>query len=101
MKKQLDIRVDNLVKAIDSRGGDGAKLDFPLRVELLKLKSEIAGLNLPEEVINFVAEKIDSNIGDLEDFSTELVVRATTQRKSIDPDFTRRFYESKKKEIRK
>ena len=101
MKKQLETRIDNLVKAIDSRGGDEAKLDFPLRVELLRLKSEIAGLNLPSEVINFVAQKVDTSLVELEDFSTELIARATSQRKSIDTNFTRRFYESKKREIKK
>jgi chromosomal replication initiation ATPase DnaA len=100
MKTQLDSRVDNLIKAIDEKGGDRAKLDFPLRTELLKLKSEIAGLNLPEEVINFVARKVDSNVRDLENFSTDLIAHAVSQRKPIDTRLVRRFYESKKKKSR-
>lgn len=101
MKTQLDSRIDNLVKVIDSRGGDKAKLDLFLRKELLKLKSEVAGLKLPAEVINFVAQKIDSSVNDLEDFSTDLVAYSASQRKPIDVNLTRRFYALKKKRINK
>lgn len=97
MEKKLDKRLDSLIKVIDQKGGDKARLDFPLRVELLKLKSEIAGLKLPSEVVNFVAQKIDSNVGELENFSTDLVAYAVSQRKVIDQNLVRRFYASKKK----
>lgn len=101
MKPSLESRIDNLLKVIETQGGERAHLDFFLRTELLKLKAEIAGLNLPEEVINFVAEKVNSNVRDLENTSTDLIAYAVKKRKSIDLELARRFLASRKKRIRK
>ncbi|MCM8783824.1 MAG: DnaA/Hda family protein [Candidatus Omnitrophica bacterium] len=96
----LESRIDNLLKVIDTQGGDRAKLDFSLRTELLKLKTEIAGLELPSEVINFIAEKVDSNVRVLEETSTDLIAYAVTRRKPIDLSLAQRFFARRKKKNR-
>ncbi|MCM8779134.1 MAG: DnaA/Hda family protein [Candidatus Omnitrophica bacterium] len=97
MKASLESRVDNLLRVIDAQGGDRAKLDLFLRKELLKLKAEIARLNLPAEVIDFVAQKVDSNVRDLEEVSTDLIAYAVAKRKPIDLHLTRKFFASRVK----
>ncbi|MCM8766137.1 MAG: DnaA/Hda family protein [Candidatus Omnitrophica bacterium] len=104
MKASLESRIDNLLRTIDTQGGERAKLDFFLRKELLKLKAEIAGLNLPSEVIDFVARKVDSNVRDLEETSTDLIAYAVARKSPIDLDLTQRFFASrtrKKKSLRR
>jgi len=101
MKTSLESRIDSLLRVIDAQGGEKAKLDFVLRTELLKLKAEIAGLNLPPEVINFVAEKVDANVRELEEISTDLIAYATFHRKPIDLNLARRFLSRRKKKISK
>lgn len=97
MKDSLESRIDNLLRVIDAQGGDKAKLNLFLRIELLKLKAEIAGLNLPQEVIDFVAKKVDSNVRDLEEISTDLIAYAVKRKKPIDLKLTRQFFTSRRK----
>lgn len=97
MKTTLESRIDNLLKVIDTQGGDKAKLDVFLRKELLRLKTEITGLRMPQEVIDFIAEKIDSNVKDLEEFSTDLIAHAVTRRKPLDLNLARSFFAKRRR----
>jgi len=58
--------------------------DFETRVAILKLKAEEEDINLPEEVINFIASKIKKNIRQLESCLMRIAVFSSFYKKEID-----------------
>ena len=76
---------DRLVSRFQS--GLVAKMDppsFETRVEILKCKARIRGVELPTEVATLVAGQIDSNIRELEGAITKLQMTSIVERRPID-----------------
>jgi chromosomal replication initiator protein len=57
--------------------------DFETRVAILKTKAEQSKAFVPNTVLNLIAEKINSNIRELEGALTRLLASASLQKKSI------------------
>lgn len=57
--------------------------DFPTRVEILRKKSYAQGIDIPEEVIQYVANTVVSNVRELEGALISLVAQSTLARKDI------------------
>lgn len=62
---------------------DIAPPDFELRVAILQKKAELEGITLPDEVIYFIADKVQSNIRALEGALTRLVTYASLYQERI------------------
>ena len=64
-----------------------AKIDPPCyetRVEILKSKARLRGLELPDDVACYIAERINANIRELEGAITTLQIRASLDARPID-----------------
>lgn len=61
-----------------------SKPDFETRVAILRAKAKVRGIELPPEVIEYVANKIDSNARELEGALTTIQGHGTLQNKPID-----------------
>jgi chromosomal replication initiator protein len=57
---------------------------FETRVAIIKAKAKIRGLNLPDDVIAYIANKIESNARELEGAITTIQGHAALQNRSID-----------------
>jgi len=57
--------------------------DFETRIAILRKKGQSENLNVPDEVIDFIAEKIPSNIRQLEGALTKLVAFSTFTKKEL------------------
>ncbi|HAJ33128.1 MAG TPA: chromosomal replication initiator protein DnaA [Candidatus Atribacteria bacterium] len=57
--------------------------DFETRIAILRKKAQSENLNVPAEVIDFIAEKIPSNIRQLEGALTKLVAFSTFTKKEL------------------
>ncbi len=57
--------------------------DFETRIAILRKKAQAENLNVPAEAINFIAEKIPSNIRQLEGALTKLVAFSTFTKKEL------------------
>ena len=57
--------------------------DLETRIAILRKKAQAENLNIPGEVINFIAEKIPSNIRQLEGALTKLVAFSTLTKKEL------------------
>ena len=57
--------------------------DFETRIAILRKKAQTENLNVPAEVIDFIAEKISSNIRQLEGALTKLVAFSTFNKKEL------------------
>ena len=57
--------------------------DFETRIAILRKKAQAENLNVPAEVINFIADKISSNIRQLEGALTKLVAFSTFNKKEL------------------
>lgn len=101
-KKQIIISSDKPPKEIDdleerlcSRFLWGLPVDiqspnYETRVAILKKKIEIDNINnVPDDVINFVAENVNSNIRELEGALTKIVAYSKLSSQEITLDFTR------------
>ncbi len=62
---------------------------YETRVEILKQKAKIRGLELPDDVACYVASKIDSNIRELEGAVTKLQVLSSVEKRPIDMGIAR------------
>jgi len=62
--------------------------DFETRVAILRRKATLESFHLPEDVANLLAEKITSNVRELEGALTRLHAVSTLQKTPIDVDFT-------------
>lgn len=61
-----------------------SKPDFETRVAILRAKAKVRGIELPPEVIEYVANKIDSNARELEGALTTIQGHGSLQNKPID-----------------
>jgi chromosomal replication initiator protein len=62
---------------------------YNTRLEILKSKSVREGVEIPEEVLSFVAKKVKTNIRELEGTLFSLIASATFDRKEITLDLAR------------
>ncbi len=72
--------------------GLSAELQMPsynTRLEILKSKSAIEGVDIPEEVLSFIAKKVKTNIRELEGTLFSLIASATFDRKEINLELAR------------
>lgn len=58
--------------------------DYETRVEIVKAKARIRGLDLPDDVACFIAERIKSNIRELEGAVTKLQIQSKVEGRPID-----------------
>lgn len=68
------------------------KIDPPCRetrVEILKTKARLRGITLPDDVAMYIAERIDSNIRELEGAIGKIQILASVENRPIDLDLTR------------
>ena len=63
--------------------------DYETRIAILRKKALAENLNVPAEVINFIAEKIPSNIRQLEGALTKLVAFSTFTKKELSVSLSR------------
>jgi len=63
--------------------------DIETRIAILKKKAEIEGLLLPESVALFIADKVQSNIRELEGYLRRVVAFASLKGESIDLDLAK------------
>lgn len=57
--------------------------DFDTKVAILKAKSFREGISLPDDVINYIASKVTSNIRELEGTLISLIANATLTKKKV------------------
>ncbi len=62
---------------------------YNTRLEILKSKSAIEGVDIPEEVLSFIAKKVKTNIRELEGTLFSLIASATFDRKEINLELAR------------
>ncbi|MCK4308734.1 MAG: chromosomal replication initiator protein DnaA [Candidatus Atribacteria bacterium] len=63
--------------------------DYETRIAILRKKAQAENLSVPAEVINFIAEKIPSNIRQLEGALTKLVAFSTFTKKELSVSLSR------------
>jgi chromosomal replication initiator protein len=63
--------------------------DYELRLGILQNKMDAAGTSVPRDVIEFLAQRINSNIRELEGALNRVVAHATLTGRPIDVDFAR------------
>jgi chromosomal replication initiator protein len=68
--------------------------DLETRIAILLKKSSDDGIELPRDVVEFIAENITSNIRELEGCLISLLARASLENKKIDLDLTRNVVRS-------
>jgi len=57
--------------------------DYETRIAILRKKAQMENLNIPDEIINFIAEKIPSNIRQLEGALTKLTAYSSLTKKDL------------------
>lgn len=72
--------------------------DFEMRVAILKQKSEQKGIEIPENVITFIAETIESNAREMEGALIQIAAQAQSEKVSPDLEFVKNFFGIKKTE---
>ena len=65
------------------------KPDLELRKQILRYKVKQDGLNLPLEIINYIAENVTEHVRDLEGIITSLVAHALVYNREIDMELAR------------
>lgn len=68
--------------------------DIETRIAILKKKSELEGITLPESVALFIADKVRSNIRELEGFLRRVVAYSSLKGESIDLDLAKEALKS-------
>src|SRR5690606_4311573 len=64
--------------------------EFETRKEILRQKMKNEGLEMPDEVVQYIAYNVQSNIRELEGAVIALFAQATLNRKEIDLDLSKR-----------
>lgn len=68
------------------------KIDPPCyetRVEIVKAKARLRGLAMPESVAGYIAQRLDSNIRELEGAVVKLQIQSAVEKRPIDLDLAR------------
>lgn len=61
-----------------------AKPDYSTRLAILKAKSRKEGMEFPEEVLEYIARKVDTNVRELEGTIISIMANATHKNRKID-----------------
>ncbi|GHV55896.1 chromosomal replication initiator protein DnaA [Bacteroidia bacterium] len=67
------------------------KPDLELRRKILQQKVKQDGLNISEEIINFIAENVTDHVRDLEGIITSLVAHSLVYNREVDMDLAKRI----------
>ena len=67
------------------------KPDLELRKQILRHKIKQDGLNLSEEIINYIAENVTDHVRDLEGIVTSLVAHSLVYNKEVDLELARKI----------
>ena len=67
--------------------------DYNTRIEILKAKSYKDGISLPEEVISYVANRVSTNVRELEGTLISLLAHSTLTNRKIDLDLAESLIE--------
>ncbi len=77
--------------------------DYDTRIEILERKMKIDGLDMPREVVKYLAYNINSNVRELEGALISLLAQSSLNRREIDLDLAkkvlRNFVKTSSKEI--
>jgi chromosomal replication initiator protein len=68
--------------------------DFETRMEILELKMKSDGMELPKDVIKYVAYNVQSNIRELEGVLISLLAQSSLNRKEIDLELAKKVLKS-------
>lgn len=68
--------------------------DFETRMEILEMKMKNDGLEMPKEVVKYVAYNIQSNVRELEGALISLLAQSSLNRKEIDLELAKRVLKS-------
>lgn len=105
MRKQLILTSDRAprdMQELDARllsrfkWGLSAELtppDFETRIKILKAKSDLEGIALSDEIIKYIASKVEGNIRELEGTLVSLMAHATLNKEDITLDLAKRVTE--------
>lgn len=77
------------------------KPDFELRRDVLRLKAEQNGLDLPDEIIDYIAGNVKESVRELEGIVVSLIAHATVFNQDISLELTRKVMANAVKMTRK
>lgn len=63
--------------------------DYETRVEIIKTKARLRGLTIPADVAEYIAQRLDSNIRELEGAVVKLQIQSVVDKRPIDVDLAR------------
>lgn len=63
--------------------------DYEMRVKVLTRKAQLEGVDLPEDVLDYIAENVTNSFRELEGVMVSLIGRATIQNRPIDIELAR------------
>ena len=75
--------------------------DYEMRLAILKQKAGEKGFAVPEEVLSFLAQTIESNARELEGALLQLKTRALAENTALTLDFASKFYGRTQKTVQK
>ena len=75
--------------------------DYEMRLAILKQKAGEKGFSVPEEVLSFLAQTIESNARELEGALLQLKTRALAENAPLTLDFAGKFYGRTQKTVQK
>ncbi|MFA6045390.1 MAG: chromosomal replication initiator protein DnaA [Phycisphaerales bacterium] len=65
------------------------KPDYETRIQILKTKARLRGLTLPDDAAGFIAQRLDSNIRELEGAIVKLQIQSVVEKRPIDLSLAR------------
>lgn len=75
--------------------------DYEMRLAILKQKAKERNFEIPENVLRFIAETVESNIREIEGILFRFIIKAQSSQEDITIDFARQFFGYKKKKQKK
>jgi len=72
--------------------------DFEMRLAILKQKAKEKNISIPEEVLSFLAETIESNAREIEGALFQLITKTQSNNQEITIDYARTLFGFKKKQ---
>ena len=63
--------------------------DFDTRVAIIRNKMEANGIQIPDNVVDYIAHNVESNVREMEGIIIRLIAHATLMRKEIDLDLAK------------
>jgi len=75
--------------------------DFEMRVAILKQKAEEKNVSLPEGVITFIAETVQSNARELDGVLSQIIARAKAKEEKITLELVKEFFGVRRRQEKK